>query len=142
MAAAGDPKPPANGPHPDSRGGPKGEAAKASETPRRASDDSKSTVSTAAPVAASSLEAGDRAARQNIPSTQSSVTSPPPERPAANLSDPPPYALVGQREVFIAVMGQTGTGKSSFINLVTGHDLEVGEDLSSCKPTLDLCYSS
>ncbi|KAH8714048.1 P-loop containing nucleoside triphosphate hydrolase protein, partial [Phaeosphaeriaceae sp. PMI808] len=35
-------------------------------------------------------------------------------------------------EVFIAVMGQTGAGKSSFINWVTGGNLVEGESLSSC----------
>ncbi|KAF2193836.1 hypothetical protein K469DRAFT_712676 [Zopfia rhizophila CBS 207.26] len=36
------------------------------------------------------------------------------------------------KEVFIAVMGQTGAGKSSFINWVTGANLVEGESLSSC----------
>jgi putative ribosome biogenesis GTPase RsgA len=36
-------------------------------------------------------------------------------------------------EVFIALMGKTGTGKTSFINHATGEDsLEVGNDLESC----------
>jgi ABC-type molybdate transport system ATPase subunit len=33
----------------------------------------------------------------------------------------------------IAVFGQTGTGKTSFIKAVTGMDLEVGHNLASCK---------
>lgn len=35
---------------------------------------------------------------------------------------------------FIAVMGVTGVGKSSFIQLVTkNEDVEIGHDLESCK---------
>lgn len=35
-------------------------------------------------------------------------------------------------EVMIAIMGPTGTGKSSFINLVSGSSFPVGEGLESC----------
>ena len=34
--------------------------------------------------------------------------------------------------IVIAVFGQTGTGKTSFIKAVTGEDLKVGHDLTSC----------
>jgi len=37
-----------------------------------------------------------------------------------------------QDAIFVAVMGQTGTGKSSFINKATGSSLGVGDDLNSC----------
>ncbi|KAJ3557226.1 hypothetical protein NM688_g1579 [Phlebia brevispora] len=35
-------------------------------------------------------------------------------------------------EIVIAVMGATGSGKSTFINLVSGSNLAVGNDLKSC----------
>ncbi|KAH6674426.1 P-loop containing nucleoside triphosphate hydrolase protein [Halenospora varia] len=40
--------------------------------------------------------------------------------------------IEGQRPIVIAVFGQTGTGKTSFIKTVTGQDLEVGHNLTSC----------
>lgn len=36
-------------------------------------------------------------------------------------------------DVMIAVMGKTGTGKTSFINAVTGKSMEVGHDLRACE---------
>ncbi|KAF9446181.1 hypothetical protein P691DRAFT_804502 [Macrolepiota fuliginosa MF-IS2] len=42
-------------------------------------------------------------------------------------------AAEGRQETFaIAVMGPTGTGKSTFINLLTNSDFGVGNDLESC----------
>jgi hypothetical protein len=41
--------------------------------------------------------------------------------------------------VVIAVFGQTGTGKTSLIKSVTGKDLQVGHDLTSCKTALFFC---
>lgn len=38
--------------------------------------------------------------------------------------------------IVIAVFGQTGTGKTSLIKAVTGNDLQVGHDLTSCKTLL------
>lgn len=38
--------------------------------------------------------------------------------------------------IVIAVFGQTGTGKTSLIKAVTGKDLRVGHDLTSCKSLL------
>ena len=35
--------------------------------------------------------------------------------------------------IVIAVFGQTGTGKTSFIRAVTGANLQVGHGLTSCK---------
>lgn len=38
----------------------------------------------------------------------------------------------GQNEVLIAVVGVTGSGKSSFIKRVTGNEeIEIGDDLDS-----------
>jgi putative ribosome biogenesis GTPase RsgA len=37
-----------------------------------------------------------------------------------------------QGAILVAVMGQTGTGKSSFINKATGKSLEVGGLLEPC----------
>jgi predicted GTPase len=37
-----------------------------------------------------------------------------------------------QDPILVAVMGQTGTGKSSFINKATGASLLVGHALSPC----------
>lgn len=44
--------------------------------------------------------------------------------------------LLRKPEVFIAVMGKTGTGKTSFINAVTGNNLEVGHSLQACESSL------
>ncbi|CAL1717187.1 unnamed protein product [Somion occarium] len=41
-------------------------------------------------------------------------------------------------QILIAVMGATGAGKSSFINLVSGSDLEVGTGLRSCTRGVDI----
>jgi len=38
-----------------------------------------------------------------------------------------------QPPVLIAVMGKTGTGKTSFVNAVTGRGLTVGHGLEACK---------
>ena len=38
-----------------------------------------------------------------------------------------------KRPIVIAVFGETGTGKTSFIHSVTDVELEVGHDLASCK---------
>lgn len=35
--------------------------------------------------------------------------------------------------IVIAVFGQTGTGKTSFIKAVTGKDLQIGHSLTSCE---------
>jgi putative ribosome biogenesis GTPase RsgA len=37
-----------------------------------------------------------------------------------------------QDAILVAVMGQTGTGKSNFINKATGGSLGVGHSLESC----------
>ena len=37
-----------------------------------------------------------------------------------------------QDPILVAVMGQTGTGKSSFINKATGASLQVGDTLEPC----------
>jgi GTPase SAR1 family protein len=55
----------------------------------------------------------------------------------AGSKESSPYAA---REIYIAVMGETGTGKSSFINLVTGQNLKVGHDLSYCTLSPPSCY--
>jgi ribosome biogenesis GTPase A len=55
--------------------------------------------------------------------TETAVAAP--EEAATETTDPP-------REVFIAVMGGTGTGKSTFINQVTGKNLKAGHGLASC----------
>jgi len=41
-------------------------------------------------------------------------------------------------EAVIAVMGATGSGKSTFINLISGSNLEVSEGLKSCTINVDL----
>ena len=38
-----------------------------------------------------------------------------------------------QAAILVAVIGQTGAGKSSFINKATGASLEVGRSLESCR---------
>lgn len=62
-------------------------------------------------------------------------------------SDPPPYSEHGDaaqpagtslpsvpphRPAMIAVMGPTGTGKSTFISKLAGRDMNIGHSLSSC----------
>ena len=43
------------------------------------------------------------------------------------------FADVAERVVLIAVMGVTGSGKSTFVKKVTGsEDVVVGNDLTSC----------
>jgi predicted GTPase len=38
-----------------------------------------------------------------------------------------------QQKVYIAVMGVTGAGKSSFIKTATGMDVEIGHTFMSCE---------
>jgi len=45
----------------------------------------------------------------------------------------PPTRESVKRPIVIAVFGQTGTGKTSFIKAVTGQDLKVGHSLTSCQ---------
>ncbi|KAF5604322.1 P-loop containing protein [Fusarium pseudocircinatum] len=42
----------------------------------------------------------------------------------------------GGREVVIAVMGNTGSGKSSLIKLISGQEVEVGNGLEACTETV------
>jgi ABC-type thiamine transport system ATPase subunit len=44
-------------------------------------------------------------------------------------------------DAYIAVMGVTGSGKSSLIKLITGWDIPVGHDLRSCTPFLRPSFS-
>ncbi|KAI0925626.1 hypothetical protein AcV5_008311 [Taiwanofungus camphoratus] len=41
-------------------------------------------------------------------------------------------------EIAIAIMGATGSGKSTFINLVSGSNLEVGNGLKSCTSSVEI----
>ena len=38
------------------------------------------------------------------------------------------------QDVYIAVLGVTGAGKSSFIATCTGKSVKIGNNLESCKP--------
>ena len=48
----------------------------------------------------------------------------------------------GRREIVIAVFGMTGTGKSSFIETLTGQDVGIGHGLHSCKDPSEACAPS
>ncbi|ESK95348.1 hypothetical protein Moror_3873 [Moniliophthora roreri MCA 2997] len=47
-------------------------------------------------------------------------------------------ATVSTKEAVIAIMGATGSGKTTFINAVSGGNLRVGGDLESCTSTIEL----
>lgn len=49
-------------------------------------------------------------------------------------------SLPAVKHVYIAVMGVTGAGKSSFIKLCTGKDVKIGHDLKSCKYTAIIIF--
>jgi len=58
-----------------------------------------------------------------------SPKKPPVEAPAPSTPGPPPY-----RPNYIAVIGETGVGKSTFIRDITGSkDVIIGTDLESCE---------
>lgn len=57
----------------------------------------------------------------------------PPNQPAK-----PPQAKTEIKHVYMAVMGVTGAGKSSFISLCTGKSVKIGHDLKSCGYTVFL----
>jgi hypothetical protein len=61
--------------------------------------------------------------------TEDNEPSPPPYTKREDEVEPPESE---RKRVYIAVMGQTGTGKSTFINQVTGAKLEVGHTMGSC----------
>ncbi|KAJ5591975.1 P-loop containing nucleoside triphosphate hydrolase protein [Penicillium hispanicum] len=44
----------------------------------------------------------------------------------------------GPNDVFIAVMGVTGSGKSSFISLCSGKPVQIGHDLKACTSVVDV----
>lgn len=50
--------------------------------------------------------------------------------PLPAIQPPPPYQ---ELDPYIAVLGETGVGKTTFISEVTGLDLDIGHDLDSCK---------
>ena len=65
-----------------------------------------------------------------------------------NESSPPPYTVQEKRwdaaeeslpsthdepPTVIAVMGPTGTGKTTFISKLAGREMNIGHNLSSCK---------
>ncbi|GLB44381.1 putative 50S ribosome-binding GTPase [Lyophyllum shimeji] len=60
----------------------------------------------------------------------STVTTPPSSR--KNMCGSDDMQGKEPEEITIAVMGPTGTGKSSFINLLSGASLKVGGNLESC----------
>ena len=45
------------------------------------------------------------------------------------------------QDVYIAVMGVTGAGKSSFISTCTGKPVKIGHDLKSCMVPILACVS-
>lgn len=59
--------------------------------------------------------------------TETAGSSPPPTKTIATVAEPP---VPSPPAAYIAVMGSTGVGKTSFINQVTGSSLTVGRDLS------------
>jgi hypothetical protein len=62
-----------------------------------------------------------------------------PRDPAAEIPEAAPGvrrpSSPGEKKppIVIAVFGQTGTGKTSFIKAVTGKDLQIGHSLTSCE---------
>ena len=67
---------------------------------------------------------------------------------AAKLASPPPYTVQDQiwdsakqslpsippeKPLVIAVMGPTGTGKSTLISKLAGREMNIGHNLSSCR---------
>jgi len=51
------------------------------------------------------------------------------EAPGGTIPEPETSV---ENEIFIAVMGSTGSGKSSFIKAVTGADVPIGHEMTSC----------
>lgn len=52
----------------------------------------------------------------------------------------PGYLRTNESDIVIALMGSTGTGKSTFINLASGSNLPVGEGLRSCTSKIETGY--
>ncbi|KAJ6532001.1 P-loop containing nucleoside triphosphate hydrolase protein [Mycena capillaripes] len=55
-----------------------------------------------------------------------------------SITSIPHNAVPQEDEVAIAIMGPTGSGKTSFINTVSGSNLRVGRTLQSCTSTVQL----
>ena len=68
------------------------------------------------------------AVKTNPPPGSTSPTTLEPTKDSAEASPPPDPP----QDIYIAVMGQTGTGKTSFIQDATGKKLKVGHTLRSC----------
>ena len=58
---------------------------------------------------------------QHLQTTEASLSG--------NTSDPPAYH---PRPAYIAVVGETGVGKSTFIREITGQELRIGHELEDC----------
>ena len=53
--------------------------------------------------------------------------------PDASVASAQPSAVAEPNPIIIAVFGKTGTGKTSFIQSVTGMEMRVGHGLESCE---------
>ncbi|KAF3921550.1 hypothetical protein AA313_de0202749 [Arthrobotrys entomopaga] len=80
----------------------------------------------AAPPAYNTFSA-DAILEGNIPG----LASPQPQARERNRAATPPGSKFGPHDLFIAVMGITGSGKSSFISLLSDEPVEIGHGLQS-----------
>jgi ABC-type lipoprotein export system ATPase subunit len=49
---------------------------------------------------------------------------------------------MSERRIYIALMGVTGSGKSSFVKTASGLDVGVGHELHSCEQDAVLCQGA
>ncbi|KAF7422444.1 hypothetical protein PC9H_010600 [Pleurotus ostreatus] len=54
-------------------------------------------------------------------------------------SNPSSSSAAEQIDILIAVMGATGSGKTTFVNMASGDDLTVGASLRSCTSDVQIC---
>ena len=80
------------------------------------------------------IETVSEAVKTNPPPGSTSPTTLEPTKDSAEASPPPDPP----QDIYIAVMGQTGTGKTSFIQDATGKKLKVGHTLRSCMQPFSL----
>lgn len=80
--------------------------------------------------------------RRKLPDPERGQVNPEPLKPI-QIPEPEPLRPVPEepKTIYIAVMGATGSGKTTFINVASGSDLRIGMGLESCTNEVQMSQS-